>query len=139
MTCITRRATSKIARTSNQESRVQARGKEKTQRDEGLDISYCSHVCPRVRCGAQTGRQGSNETMLIMFPLPCAIHTPRLFQLQPRAPHTATDREDLILSKAKSLIQKPMDKKNRVGKGSRDQLSPPKKVCTTSWVPIGQR
>lgn len=127
MTCITRRATSKIARTSNQESRVQARGKEKTQRDEGLDISYCSHVCPRVRCGVQTGRQGSNETMLIMFPLPCAIHTPRLFQLQPRAPHTATDREDLILSKAKSLIQKPMDKKTGLGKEAVTSFHHPKK------------
>lgn len=48
--------------------------------------------------------------MLIMFSLPCAIHTLRLLQLQPRVPHTATGREDFILSKAKSLIQKPMDK-----------------------------
>lgn len=111
MTCITRRATSKIARAGNQKTWVQARGRDKTQRDEGLNILYCSHVCPRVRGGAQTVRQGSNETMLIMFPLPCAIHTLRLLQLQPRAPHTATDREDLILSEAKSLIQKPMDKK----------------------------
>lgn len=111
MTCITTRATSKIARTSNQKTQVQARGKEKTQCEEGLNILHCSHVCPRVRWGAQTVRQGSNETMLIMLPLPCAIHTPRLLQLQPFAPHTDRDREDLILSKAESVIQKPTDKK----------------------------
>lgn len=126
MTCTTRRATSKIARTSNQKTRVQARGKEKTQRDEGLDILYCSHVCPRVRWGAQTVRQGSSETMLIMFPLPCAIHTLRLLQLQPRAPHTATDREDLILSKAESLIQKTYGYKTGLGKEAMTSFHHPK-------------
>lgn len=74
MTCITRRATSKTTRTSNRKTSVQARGKEKTQHDKWLNILYCSHMCPRVRCGAKTVSQG-NETTLSMFSLPCTIHT----------------------------------------------------------------
>lgn len=93
MTCTTRRATSKIARTTNQKARVQARGKGKTQREEGLNILYCSHVCPGVRWGStdSEARQQWNNADHVSFAL-CHSDSEAVTAAAMCSPHSQTER-----------------------------------------------